>query len=140
MDQIQPQPDNKFAQLVMQQTQAPVQAPFFRPEFSFQKPFEQSPVPNFNLATPNQAFQMANTQPMETNFFSNIVHMNTEPFQPKENTFFGHNLPLKNEEPLENKLYYSNINEINKKDLDEFKSNEFTIGRIPNIPPARELC
>ncbi|RMZ98467.1 hypothetical protein BpHYR1_043627 [Brachionus plicatilis] len=60
--------------------------------------------------------------------------MNTAAPHSKENTFFGQKLPLTKEEPHGNNLYYSQMNEINKQHLNEFKSNEFTNGRLPNMP------
>ncbi|RNA31474.1 nucleoporin 2 [Brachionus plicatilis] len=133
--QIQPEPQNQFAQLVSQQT---------KPQFGtgFGTTFAKAPDPSpaFNLATPREAFQASNSKPMETNFFSSIVQMNTAAAHSKENTFFGQKLPLTKEEPQGNNFYYSQMNEINKQHLNEFKSNEFTIGRIPNVPPPKELC
>lgn len=39
-----------------------------------------------------------------------------------------------------NSLDYSPMDELDTSELNEFKSNEFTIGRIPVRPPPRELC
>ena len=36
--------------------------------------------------------------------------------------------------------HYSGSNELTEQDLNEFKTNEFTLGVIPHCPPTRELC
>jgi hypothetical protein len=35
---------------------------------------------------------------------------------------------------------YSAVDDLNMEEMSEFKSDEFTMGRIPNQPPPRELC
>lgn len=35
---------------------------------------------------------------------------------------------------------YSDMNEINEHDMNEFNANKFTLGKIPRCPPTKELC
>lgn len=136
--QTQAQVPNQFSQLVAQQSTSQMQTPSFGFGANIPKVSEPS---LFNSATPNQDFQIPFSSPMETNFFSQIVQMKSKPAHQSETSFFGNSLPLTvKEEQSDNNLYYTQINEINKHDLDEFKSNNFTIGRIPSVPPAKELC
>lgn len=36
--------------------------------------------------------------------------------------------------------YYSSLNELNENDIKEYKSDKFTLGKIPILPPAKEFC
>lgn len=138
--QNQTQVPNQFLQLVAHQPTSQIQTSSFGSGFGQILPKASEPS-LFNLAISNQALELPKSSRMETNFFSNIAQMNTKPPNSNMNTFFGKNLPLTiKEDQMDNNLYYSQVNEINKQDLDEFKSNNFTIGRIPSVPPAKEFC
>ena len=36
--------------------------------------------------------------------------------------------------------FYSTKSDLKEQDIQEFKENKFTIGRIPHVPPPKELC
>lgn len=121
---VQPQIQNPFSQIA---------------SIPIQQPMQQTPL--FNLKTNQQVVNPPITMVpgAGSNFFSQIVNMNTSSVQQMDNTFLGRTLPTSTITNT-NSSYYSKLNELNSQDLDEFKSNQFTIGRIPQIPPPIELC
>jgi len=36
--------------------------------------------------------------------------------------------------------FYSNINELNNQDKEEYTNNKFTLGKIPHNAPLQEYC
>ncbi|CAF0943931.1 unnamed protein product [Brachionus calyciflorus] len=129
-----PPQQNLFAQIAQQQQ--PKQGSMFSDGFGQQQP--KSPL--FNLTTQHNNFQQLVQQPTQTNFFSQIVNMNPVQAPQKENTFFGKNIPISQQESKKIDMFYSSVNDLTKQELEEFKANQFTLGRIPNVPPAREFC
>jgi nucleoporin-like protein 2 len=141
--QQQPQASSLFTQFKPQlsQPQPPQQQGFFT---NFNNQAAPSAQNTFLQPQPANLASMSFTssQPMSSSMSflnSQTVVQQQQPFPaltPSNNNSF---LP-KMDSNSSHGSFYSNMNELQKHDIDEFKENMFRIGRIPYNPPARELC
>lgn len=160
--QPQPQPAPTFG--------APFQAvQTQQPQFGFgqTQPSQPAPTNLFSQLVNKTAVQPAQQPATFGNMNQNgFQAMNTNSFGNQSNGFqmnpapsVGFNAPFFNTAPAQplaqssqmnaafsvggggqSKGHYSNMNELSEQDMKEFNSNQFTIGRVPNNPPPRNLC
>jgi hypothetical protein len=90
----------------------------------------------------NTASLDTKTTPINTFVNSNNVSMNLN--QTNQNPFNNvTNVSMISSQSAINtgpSYVYSNKNDLTAQDIDEFKSNKFTLSKIPHLPPAEELC
>ena len=82
------------------------------------------------------------TTPINTFINSNNVSMNLN--QTNESAFSNvTNMSMTSSQSVTNtgpSYIFSNKNDLTAQDIDEFKANKFTLGKIPHLAPAEELC
>ncbi|XP_055546904.1 uncharacterized protein LOC129731148 [Wyeomyia smithii] len=97
----------------------------------FSQPATQAPAGSMFVPTP-QVAQPGQTGPFtahqQSAFGSNATSINT----PSTTTSTGLNTP--------SVTLYSRMEDLNKEQLDAFNATAFEIGKIPTVPPPRELC
>jgi hypothetical protein len=83
-----------------------------------------TPTPSFVSPTPQvTAFQTAQSQP---GMFTQLV--TNKPQQIQQTT------------QVTTSSYYSSLSDLNENDIKEYKAAQFTLGKVPMLPPAKELC
>ncbi|XP_068617908.1 nucleoporin NUP42-like [Battus philenor] len=116
-----------------------------------QKIFGQTPVnaasifanASQNIFSKSEAFAQSNStfpsQPSENIFQRPDVPSNV--FQKTEpQSIFGAANNIFEQEKSVNDNFYSNIEDLTPADLEAYKSNEFKLGSIPEVPPPQSLC
>lgn len=134
---------NPFSQIAQPSTVA-------QPTFQQQPPKVQFASPLTSQSPPQPCFIQQPTQPSTIQFppggmFTNLQTQTggSNPFssfqQPQQSQTFQ--MPSTFTSNLTGTHHdYSQLNDLSREELNEYKSNEFTIGRIPVRAPPRELC
>ena len=147
------------------QTSNPFQAQPQQPEISFLNQFQMqvsTPDQRINMSQANfmnaaaQAAQninsFANNQASVQNTTSNafnsnmsfVISNNQAPSQQATQLFALNSsvnqfFPKTDTSNISN-AYYSNVSDLSKEEIEEYKQNAFKIGQIPYNPPAKEFC
>ena len=147
----QPQPQPQQQQSLFTSLKAPTFQP--QPQQPASNPFAQiasttSPFGQF-ASNPNAIQQNIVYQPQtglqfpSNGLFSQLGSQQTTSSQAFMDLNFSSNsnsASSANLQPGPSYSAYSAMDELNGEEMNEFKSDEFTMGRIPSRPPPRELC
>ncbi len=83
------------------------------------------------------------SQQAQTSFFANQLTNVVIPNEPANNLispFLTHDQQHSRPDLNPNPQIYSNTSDLNELDIKEFKSDKFTLGLIPHMPPTKQLC